>query len=310
MASLEVHKFSPKTLELIQETGLQNGRFRTSYSIPVGLIGLSAPDLKAVFKDSLDTILLEPKRLTLVIAASTNIVLQRTLEIVLCYWQTTESLASFDSLGLISLANYLKLVRKALLLYLSYCLLNRSASFTESSALIIRESLEPRDQSAIDPYPFSKLLNLQIKFILFRIAQELAYEILAGLEKILRSRTKDSWPVSLCTILLLCMCIEEIRVRQIRSAGIDHFNGKEPSTENLGIEACRTLENSSLKAITGIFHDIYKTNRSPADGGAREGGFNPLRQALADGGDLNFGLDEAARYMVWDFGRLITESCE
>jgi hypothetical protein len=309
MASLEVHKFSPKTLELLQETGLQNGRFRTSYSIPVGLIGLSAPDLKAVFKNSLDTILLDPKPLTQAIAVSTNIVLERTLEIVLCYWQTTESLASFDPHGLISLANYLKLVRKALLLYLNYVLINRSAYFTESSALIIRESLEPGDQSAIGPYSSSKLLNLQIKYILFRIAQELAYEILAGLEKILRNRTKDSWPVSLCTILLLCMCIEEVRVRQISSAGIDHFIGKEPPTENLDIEACRTLE-SSLKAITGIFHDVYKTNRSPADGGAREGGFNPLRQALAEGGDSNFGLDEAARYMVRDFGRLITESCE
>jgi hypothetical protein len=188
--------------------------------------------------------------------------------------------------------------------------MNRTAVFTPSSTIKILEMPNSIGlaESMLRPQTSSYLLNLQIKYVLLKMARELASQTLEGLEKSLRSRTKDSWPVSFCTILLLCMCIEEIQIAANIFTMMEAVTtGKQHPTENPAVEPCRTLELSPLKFITDIFHDVYKSHKSPG-----EGGFSPLIQFL-DGKVLNSGVsgvDQATQDMVRDLGQMITKSCK
>jgi hypothetical protein len=215
---------------------------------------------------------------------------------------------------LIPLTELSKLVQNAMLLYLTYHIMNRVAVFTQPSSLKIREALDLHGlgEIATEAPLSSSVLNLQIKSGLVRRARDLASETLEGLEKSVRSRTKDSWPTSVGTILLLCLCIEEIQAATNIAAAMEAWNawrsGKEHSNGLPAVAPCRTLELSPLKLIIDIFHGVYRTARH-IGGGPKDDGFNPLRQFL-DGKGSDLSVDDPTRDMVCSLGRMITDSCK
>lgn len=140
-----------------------------------------------------------------------------------------------------------------------------------------------------------------MRYNLSNIARELATDVLQGLEKCLRGRTKDLWPKSFCTILLLLLCVEEIQITAIASIGVEDVVGKLPPTRPAAVKACQALE-GSLEAIIGLFHAIYRTDRSLVDGG----GFNVLKKLLAGQdipyeGDSDLGVENASGVMIEGF---------
>ena len=199
--------------------------------------------------------------------------------------------------------NIFQLIRSGTLLYLAIHCLNRTLNFAESSVLLIQERIE--GVSLTSRGLTSQLLDLQVKLAVSRIARELATETLEGLERCLRSRTKDGWSFAFCTILLLCMCVEEIQIAAVASVGIVKPDGTEAPTTNAAFSACQGLEELLAKRIPLLFHDIYKTNKQHP----REGGYNPLRQAFVDGNhSLNF--DEPTQNLVRKFNGMTRELCE
>lgn len=135
-------------------------------------------------------------------------------------------------------------------------------------------------------YLTSRLLNRQIKYVMHLLHREIYQSVLEGLEKSLKSNTKkDSWGDSFCTLLLLCLCIEELQIAadlfvmsDIRRDGIlSAYTRRESS------DACTALEEYPFQQCTRLFHDVYRSRREgKVGGGSRDGGLNPFRD-LANG---------------------------
>lgn len=158
-------------------------------------------------------------------------------------------------------------------------------------------------------YLTSRLLNRQIKYVMHLLHREIYQSVLEGLEKSLKSNTKkDSWGVSFCTLLLLCLCIEELQtaadtfvMSDIRRDGI--FSAH---TRNESSDACTALEEYPFQQCTQLFHDVYRSRREVKVGGGSRDGLNPFRD-LADR-KKSLMSDEATERMVKEVYDLIYNS--
>ena len=112
----------------------------------------------------------------------------------------------------------------------------------------------------------------------------------------MRSRTKDAWGPSFCAILVLCLCIEGLQTAADIFVVCDKI--KEGNKSGYGREqsraACEAVEEYPYERCTRLFHEIFKT-RKEGNGGAREGGFNPLRAVQSES---ETGLDPKTELMV------------
>lgn len=101
------------------------------------------------------------------------------------------------------------LVRNALKLHAFHYFMGSLMSFTEESAFNIYRVM------LYDGIPglelSSRLLNRQVKYIMHKLHRELTETVLKDLEKSLRSRTKDAWAPTFCSILVLCLCMESLQ---------------------------------------------------------------------------------------------------
>jgi len=172
---------------------------------------------------------------------------------------------------------------------------------SESSAAIVGDALGAQSRLLS-----SRLLEGQIKYIVNKMHRDIVSEVLEGLERSMRSRTKDSWPISFSAILLLSMCIEELEVSAVNSA-----LSSDPTTTNPVLGACRSLEEYPFKTCTKLFHDIYKTHKE-ASGGSRESGFNPFRECDVGKEHAIWSpdLNQPATKMVRELHQMITTSCK
>jgi hypothetical protein len=83
-------------------------------------------------------------------------------------------------------------------------------TFTSDSATNAYERV-PQYGIPPEPYLSSRLLNRQLKFVMHRLHRDITRELLEGLEKSMRSCTKNAWGPSFCAILVLCLCIEGLQ---------------------------------------------------------------------------------------------------
>ena len=178
--------------------------------------------------------------------------------------------------------------------------MSRVINFTQDSAKKVVQSLHSPMQL---PYKYnvsSKLLNLQIKRELNMLQHELTSEVLEKLQTELRRRSKASWAISFCVILVLCMCMEAVQL------AIDGFIVQKmleydgthslPASRADGFDIARRLDEHAFKDCMDIFHMIYRSGESTA--GSNKGGFNPIR----DGIEL-----DPAHGIDWDTLQLVNE---
>jgi len=186
------------------------------------------------------------------------------------------------------------LLQHALLLVSIQHFMSRTLFLTDSSAsLVCRELGVPSST-----HMFSRLLERQIKCVMLKIQSELLKETLDQLEKCLRSRTVDSWPTSFAVILLLCICAEEMQTAAISAVTTEVADGATPPAATDATRACIDVEEVVASRLQPLFHDIYKTQKEP-----REGGFNPLRDGPLD---ERLGRDETRA--VKEFQQLMRDS--
>jgi hypothetical protein len=159
------------------------------------------------------------------------------------------------------------------------------------------------------PYLSSRLLNRQIKYVMHKLHREITLHVLEDLERSLRSRTKDSWGPSFCTILILCLCIEHLQsaadimvVCDMREKG-----AAASYTRDQSWTACEELEEYPFSQCKKLFHDIYRSHRDASHGGRGEKAFNPLRMAKDEGG---MGLDKTTEAMVRAVSGVVCGFCE
>jgi hypothetical protein len=168
-------------------------------------------------------------------------------------------------------------------------------TFTPDSAANVYEG-SPHYNIPPEPYLSSRLLNRQLKFVMHRIHREITRKVLEGLEKSMRSRTKDAWGPSFAAILVLCLCIEGLQTAADTFVVCDRIKegNKSGYRREQSRAACEHVEEHPYEKCSRLFHEIFQT-RKEGNGGAREGGINPLR-ALEGG--LPTGMDSATDAMV------------
>jgi hypothetical protein len=137
--------------------------------------------------------------------------------------------------------------------------------------------------------PDLRLINIQLKHVMYSLIRETYVEVLEELEKDLRPKEPALWAPTFCCILILCMCAEMVQItsdfRVVNALddmskstdGLDK-NGNSASRED-SIDVCRKLDDLPLASAESSFHLIYKTIKLK-DGLKREQGFNPIRNRL------------------------------
>lgn len=180
--------------------------------------------------------------------------------------------------------------------------MSRLITFSEDSAARVAEKLG----GFPFPYLSSRLLNRQIKYAMHKLHHELTKEVLEGLEKSMRAKSKDSWGPSFCTILILCLCIEDLQIAADTFVVCDLE--KDGLLANLtrrdSFTACSVAEEYPYQRCTKLFHDIYRSHRQ-AGGRTKDGAFNPIKSVC--GVDANCGWDKYTACMAIDFQRLISD---
>lgn len=137
----------------------------------------------------------------------------------------------------------------------------------------------------------SRLLNRQIKSVMFSTCQQLAVKFLSEFEKLFRKRQRSLWPVCFSAMLLLCLVIEQAQT--LADAHVQVMKSSEPDSlvglENEPRESCQNLDRTVYAQLTHVFHTIYRTKKEERDGS------NPFRDIE---GDEDAGFDEAAMAMI------------
>lgn len=141
-----------------------------------------------------------------------------------------------------------------------------------------------------------------------KLHREITIDVLESLERSLRARTKDSWGPSFCTILILCLCIEDLQIAADTMVVCDMLKKGTDSTytRDQSYRVCVALDEFPFAQCKRLFHDIYKSHKEVANG-AREGGFNPLR-SVHDKVPTN--LDAVTDAMVRAVVGVMESSCE
>jgi hypothetical protein len=184
-------------------------------------------------------------------------------------------------------------------------------TFSDDSAAEVLQNVEHfEDLEAPMPTAFlsSRLLNRQVKYVMNKLHRDLTANVLEGLERSMRSRTKDSWGTSFCTILILCLCMEGLQVAADSFVVCDMkaLGGASEYVRDQSYEACQYLEEYPFYQCKRLFHEIYKSHRE-GNGAGRDPGFNPLK-AIGNGNKT--GLDAATDAMLRRMYSMVGESCK
>jgi hypothetical protein len=126
----------------------------------------------------------------------------------------------------------------------------------------------------------SRILSRQLKHTMLSVLQDITQDILRDLEKKLRTKTQASWAPCLCTILILCICVEEVQA-SVHGFALHSNRGKAGdramSFED-GIKISQKLDDSLFADCKLLFHNIYKSGKGIfGQENKNERGFNPIR---------------------------------
>ncbi|TVY55292.1 hypothetical protein LCER1_G004398 [Lachnellula cervina] len=296
---LSANVFKPKTWELLSQHRLaieqeeQNSPLVLQISAPVGLLGLSTSDLKDKCKEHVAEMIANPEYVEQVTAG--------------CNSQIPYSILAAAT----QFSKYkdVPLVHNVLMLHAINYFMKTLITFSDESARSVYQTLQPFG-GALEPYLSSRLLSRQIKYAMHKLSREITVEVLEGLERSMRTRTKDSWPVSFCAFLVLCLCMEGLQIAcdiyvvcDIEKCQKDGSNSAYNRFQSY--QASTKIDENPFSQCQRLFHDIYRSHKE-SNRGAREAGFNPLRN-LANN-DRSTGLEPAADVMVKSIYQMICQS--
>lgn len=279
--------FQPKDAELLRlhrvtaQTEEPSSQLVSQYSAPIGIMAFSLSDMKPTCKDHLEKMIRNPEYALQTTAGDPTEVPYFILEAILKYYFATNN----------------SLLHNALMLHACHYFMAHLLTFSDETAEILHRTVDPYGAPR-GQYFSSRLLSRQVKYAMHVLHRELLRNVLEGLEKSMRARTKDSWGPSFCTILLLCVCIEGLQVaadnfivcdlKKSEADGVASHYSREQS-----LAACQKLDAYPFQQATRLFHDIYRSHRE-TNGGGKEG-FNPVRSLRLG---VTTGLDEPTEAML------------
>lgn len=142
----------------------------------------------------------------------------------------------------------------------------------DSSVEVLNNLPRPR-QLEYTHNPSLRLVNIQIKHVMYILIKDMYLKILDELEKGLCEKNKLAlWAPSFCGIMILCMCAEmvqtstDLRVvnslderNKLSTSGLDASNKSLSRDES--IEACRKIDDLPIATVMDTFHFVYKARK-------------------------------------------------
>ncbi|KAH7409147.1 hypothetical protein BKA64DRAFT_704932 [Cadophora sp. MPI-SDFR-AT-0126] len=262
---LHTNEFRPKTDELLLQSRLttgidnQNSELVERDSVPIGILGLSEPELKKLCRRHIEDMIASPQYAGQVSAVNSSPIAFQLLQAMQTY------------------AKKAPIVKDALKLHAMHYFMSSLLTFTPSSVDLIYHRLG-RQPNRAESFHSSRLLSRQVKQIMHKLHRETTEVVLESLEKSLRGRTKDYWGPSFSAILVLCLCMENLQTAAdtLVVCDMQKTKGREGFVRAQSQDACQLLEELPFAQCNRLLHEIYRSHKE-GTGGAREAGFNPLR---------------------------------
>ncbi|KAH9207552.1 hypothetical protein DL95DRAFT_527831 [Leptodontidium sp. 2 PMI_412] len=267
--TVEVSTKLAQAVELVQRS-----------NVSVYILGLSMSEVSMTCNRHVEEMISNPQYSEQVTAQDASGFPRQILEIVCKY---------------VAMNKDVPLLQNAMKLHAIHYFMCSRITFTDKSACELYKRLAPG--ATPQPYLLSRVLNRQIKCVMHKLQREITLEVLENLERSLHSKRKDYWGTLFCTILILCLCIENMQtvVDVFAVFGMAKMGDAAFWNRNQSPNACEELDDYPFWQITNLFHDIYSSHRDGRNGGRGEKAFNPLKMAANDG---EMGLDMTTQIMV------------
>ncbi|KAH8654611.1 hypothetical protein BGZ60DRAFT_157366 [Tricladium varicosporioides] len=181
-----------------------------------------------------------------------------------------------------------QLLRKALKLYAIQFFMTKTIVVLPDGSDDISEHLNCPSELNLQR-PNLRMINIQIKHVMYSLIRETYVEVLEELEANLRPKDLSSWTPSFCCVLILCMCAEMVQITtdhrivcalddMTKSPNGRDKNGNTASRDD-SYDVCYKLDDLPIASAESNFHVTYKSVNLK-DNPKREQGFNPIRNGL------------------------------
>jgi hypothetical protein len=142
----------------------------------------------------------------------------------------------------------------------------------DSSMEVLNNLARPR-QLEYTHNPNLRLVNIQIKHVMYILIKEMYPKVLDELEKGFCEKNKLArWAPSFCCVMILCMCAEMVQTNtdlrivnsldernKLSTSGPD-ANSKLLSRDK-SIESCRKIDDLRIASMMDTFQFVYKTHK-------------------------------------------------
>ncbi|KAL2068770.1 hypothetical protein VTL71DRAFT_15108 [Oculimacula yallundae] len=294
---LRANVFQQRTEELLRQARLITGKSNNidlalveCDSLPIGILGLSQSETKKICSNHIDAMLASPGYAEQVSAGDQTPFVRQLLKVMQKYAKTES------------------IVHDALKLHAIHYFMSHLITFTAASVQTIVQHLKRLKfpSTNLDQFPSSRLLSRQIKQIVHKLHVETTAKVLASVEKSLRKRTQDYWAPTFATILMLCLCMENLETAADTLVVCDKLRGEkaEGFEKTDSAKACKDLEDVPFAQCKNLLHEIYRSTKE-STGGTKDAGFNPLR-ALSN--SRNTGLKGEANEMVHEVSNIVCDN--
>ncbi|RDL36433.1 uncharacterized protein BP5553_05785 [Venustampulla echinocandica] len=253
------------------------------------LVGLAPLDIPGAEQDCIryfESFLDNPANSALIFSNSMPTLSKRVVEAIYCYHHRMQS---------VNTLLHDTLLHDALLSHLILTAMSQPIKFTATSATSLVEQLKiqcPPSESFS-----SRMLDRQIKQILYSLNRKIVTRLLGNLERLIRGRKASSWPICFSTIIMLCLSMEQVQIQAWFHAS--SLKSSAVWRRQLPHEASRLLDELPFSQFSHLFHSIYRTTQ------VDKGGLNPFRGTIESHHERGF--DPTALIMIGSFRTILND---
>lgn len=202
-----------------------------------------------------------------------------------------------------------ELVGRAIVLYAMHFFMTQIPLFTNDSAVALIRSLSHPTKLSYTPNLTSRLLNLQIKQVMYNLVYKTTGDVLRDLENAIlpansaaNNNNRAAWTTSFCVISILCMCVEMVQTAtDFRIVYLMTEEGR------VGLSRADSMNDDRERPISHSIEMFHLAFKSYKRNGSRknERGFNPIRYGLEMYNE--HGLDQAAVDLIDEIRQVLAE---
>lgn len=314
MAAYEINPSSRDILavrELLTDEQSGISRLVTSFSLPLALPHSSGAykELQGVVNTWFENLIDNDLRNRKALEYGDSQIVHDVFEVIFNYYRANQDVggcSTFFSLYADANLKQNKFLRDMLKLHRLQYLHTIGITLSPACALQTSRNLHRPTQYAYTYDGRLRLINVQVKKIIYVLLRQHYHDVLVNLEKIFRVVSVAAWPLAFCCTIILRNCAEIVQMTaDVRTVAAMNSSGSRAAemARAASINACRKIEEIPIRRVTDIFHDKHHTKRQDTGRGKNKT-FNPLRDGISSEKDRK-ALGPGGVELVNDFRRII-----